>query len=134
MRAYRARSPAPPDAVWALLAQPARWSEWAPHIRGAWGLGAPEVRYGARGAARLLGLIPVPAVIVAKQAGKEWTWVVPAGVRMIHRVEACGSGSLITIELEAPGPLEPALAATYGPLVQLLLRRLASLSAAATAR
>lgn len=134
MRAYRARSPARPDAVWALLAQPARWSEWAPHIRGAWGLGAPEVRKGARGAVRLLGLFPVPAAIVAKQAGKEWTWVVPAGVRMIHRVEPYDSGSLITIELEAPGPLEPALAATYGPLVRLLLRRLASVSAAATAR
>jgi hypothetical protein len=53
---------------------------------------------------------------------------------MIHRVEPYDSGSLITIELEAPGPLEPALAATYGPLVQLLLRRLASVSAAATAR
>ena len=79
MRAYRARSPARPDAVWALLAHPARWSEF-------------------------------------------------------HRVEPYDSGSLITIELEAPGPLEPALAATYGPLVQLLLRRLASVSAAATAR
>ena len=68
MRAYRARSPARPDAVWALLAQPARWSEWAPHIRGAWGLGAPEVRE-ARAARFGCSAFPVPAAIVAKQAG-----------------------------------------------------------------
>jgi hypothetical protein len=130
MKAYTARSPAPPDAVWALLAQPARWSEWAPHVRGAWSLGAPEVRDGARGAMRLLGVLPVPAAIVSKRTGREWTWRVPAGVRIVHRVEPYGPGSLISIELEAPGPLEPALAVAYGPLMQLLVRRLARVSAA----
>ncbi len=130
MRAYTARSPAPPEAVWPLLAQPARWKEWAPHVRGAWGLGAPEVRDGARGAVRLLGVVPVPAAIVAKRARREWTWRVPAGVRLVHRVEPYGAGSLITIELQAPRAVEPALALAYGPLVQLLVRRLARVSAA----
>lgn len=130
MRTNKARSQAAPDAVWALLAELAHWSEWAPHARGAWGLGAREVRDGARGAVRLLGLVPVPASIISKREGREWTWRVPAGVRMVHRVEPYGTGSLITIELEAPGPLEPALALAYGPLVQLLVRRLARASAA----
>jgi hypothetical protein len=35
-------------------------------VRGAWGLGSPEVREGAFGFARLLGVIPVPARITAK--------------------------------------------------------------------
>jgi hypothetical protein len=45
--------------AWALLARPDRWHEWAPHLRGAWGLSDPatgEVEPGRRGAVRLLGV------------------------------------------------------------------------------
>src|SRR3954447_17184689 len=82
MRTFIARSSAPTDAAWPLLARPARWREWAPHLGGAWGLGAPEVRMGALGAARLLGALPVPARIVAKQPGRSWTWRGGAGALM----------------------------------------------------
>jgi hypothetical protein len=34
----------PSTATWPLMARPGRWREWAPHIRGAWGLGDPEVQ------------------------------------------------------------------------------------------
>jgi hypothetical protein len=47
MRTWTAASDATPEAAWALLARPRAWPEWAPHVRGAWGLGAPEVREGA---------------------------------------------------------------------------------------
>ena len=56
MRTWTADSEAPAAIAWALMARPGAWSSWAPHVRGAWGLGAPEVRAGARGAARLLGV------------------------------------------------------------------------------
>ena len=49
-----------PETAWALLACPTRWKEWAPHVRGAWGLGWPQVREGAVGAVRLFGVVPVP--------------------------------------------------------------------------
>ena len=49
MRSFSAASSAPPEAAWRLLARPDEWSLWAPHVRGAWGLGAPEVREGAIG-------------------------------------------------------------------------------------
>ena len=42
-----------------------------------------------------------------------------------HLVEPAGEGSEVTIAMEAPGPLEPALAETYGRAFPLLLRRLA---------
>ena len=64
MLTYTARTSASPERAWALMARPWLWSRWAPHLRGAWGLGEPEVRPGARGAARLLGVVPVPARIV----------------------------------------------------------------------
>lgn len=129
MLVYRAASPASPDAAWALLARPGRWSEWAPHIRGAWGLGAPEVKAGARGAVRILGLLPVPATITERGV-RSWTWKV-GGVEMEHRVEPRPSGCEIVITMEAAGPAERALAVSYGPLVGLLVRNLARVAAGA---
>ena len=123
------RSAAEPARAWALLARPARWHEWAPHIRGAWGLGEPEVRVGARGAARLLGVVPVPAVVTAKQEGRSWTWRV-GPVDMVHAVRpGDGGGCEVAVELHAPAPVEALLARTYGPLCGVLVRRLAKRAA-----
>ena len=45
---------------------------------------------------------------------------------MVHRVEPrAGGGATVAIDLTAPGPLEPALALTYGPLIDVSLHRLA---------
>jgi hypothetical protein len=127
MRTFEAPSAAPPEDAWRLLARPADWPRWAPHVRGAWGLGAPEVRKGAVGAARLLGVIPVPARIVGKRDGRSWTWRVGAGlVEMVHRVDARpGGGSTVAVDIIAPAPLDRALAIAYGPVIERSLRRLA---------
>jgi Polyketide cyclase / dehydrase and lipid transport len=124
MLRYEARSNADPDVAWALVARPARWHEWAPHVRGAWGLGEPEVTLGARGAARLFGVVPVPAAVVAKTPGRAWTWRV-GPVELDHRVEPRAAGCLVGVDVRAPAPLEAALRVSYGPLVALLVRRLA---------
>src|SRR3954452_5969792 len=116
MRTFIARSSAPTDAVWALLARPARWREWAPHLGGAWGLGAPEVRMGALGAARLLGALPVPARIVAKQPGRSWTWRVGMRERSHRADPRPHAGRDVAIDVMAPAPREPAVAAAYGPV------------------
>lgn len=126
MRTWTATSEASPDAAWRLLARPDAWSAWAPHVRGAWGLGAPEVRTGAVGAARLLGAVPVPARIVSKRPGRSWTWHVGFGlVEMAHRVEPrAGGGCVVAIDLSAPGPVERVLGLGYGPVIQATLERL----------
>lgn len=129
MQVFAVPSAAPPAAAWALLSRPGRWQEWAPHIRGAWGLGEPVVREGARGAARLLGVVPVPAVITSVHEGTSWTWRVGGVVDMDHRVAPRVGGCEIVVTLEAPGPLEAALGATYGPVVRLLIGRLARVAA-----
>ena len=108
-----------PDRAWALMAEPRLWSRWAPHLRGAWGLGDPEVEAGNVGAARLLGVLPVPARITGKTAGREWTWQVGL-VRMRHRVEP----GRVAIDIESPGPIEAAVSAAYGPVIARALRRL----------
>ncbi len=128
MLSYRAQSSASPAAAWALIARPARWSDWAPHLRGAWGLGDPEVRNGSRGAARLLGAVPVPATIIAKTEGESWTWRV-GPVTMVHAVRPIAAGCEVVVEMRASRALEAALAITYGPLVAALVRRLAAVAA-----
>ena len=128
MRTWSAPSTATPAEAWRLSAQPARWHEWAPHVRGAVGLGSPEVREGAFGVVRLLGVVPVPARIVGKRPGRSWTWQVgPA--RLVHRVERRSAGCTVAVDLSAPRPLEAALAATYGPVIGAMVRRLARVAA-----
>ena len=132
MLRYESESSAAPDDAWALMARPDRWSRWAPHLRGAWGLGAPEVRTGARGAARLLGVVPVPAKITGKAVGgptRWWSWRV-GPVELIHRVgPRAGGGSVVGVDLKAPPPIEAALRVSYGPVVALLVRNLARVAA-----
>ncbi|HWT95616.1 MAG TPA: SRPBCC family protein [Solirubrobacteraceae bacterium] len=128
MLTYEARTIATPDQAWPLLARPALWSSWAPHLRGAWGLGDPEVEPGSVGAVRLLGLLPIPAKILAKEPGRSWTWRV-GPVTLVHRVHEDASGTVVAVDLRAPAPVEAALSVTYGPLVQMLVRNLARTAA-----
>jgi hypothetical protein len=121
---YEAACAAPPERVWELVASPDRWSSWAPHVRGAWGLGSPQVEQGARGAVRVLGVVPVPAQITAKRAGRAWSWRV-GGVMIDHRVEPRPRGCVVAFDVRAAAPLEALLRVTYGPLLALLARNLA---------
>jgi hypothetical protein len=92
------------------------------------------VRAGARGTVRLAGIVPVPARITSVDPtgpSRSWEWVVgPA--RMVHRVTAIAGGCEVSIELDAPGPLGPALALSYGPATALLMRNLARVAARET--
>ena len=127
MLSYEHASPARAADAWALLARPDCWHRWAPHVRGAWGLGGPEVEAGRRGFVRLLGAVPVPAVVLDKRAGRSWTWRVGV-VRLEHQVEPTRDGCGVSMRISAPAPLEQLLAVTYGPLVALLVRNLASVA------
>ncbi len=128
MLTYRAPSQASAATAWELFARPSRWSEWAPHVRGAWGLGDPEVEPGRRGAVRLLGALPVPAHVKAKRTGRSWSWKV-GPVEMVHRVEKLPDGCMVALDVLAPGPLEAVIRRTYGPVIRLMLRNLARVAA-----
>jgi hypothetical protein len=114
-----------PARAWELISRPQEWSSWAPHVRGAWGLGQGEVRVGARGYARLLGVVPIPATITAVDPGRSWTWQV-GPVEMVHRVDRAAEGCTVAVEISAPAPIEAARRIGYRPLVDLLLSRLLS--------
>lgn len=99
-------------------------------MRGAIGVGTPEVEVGARGVVRLFGIAPVPARVTAKRAGRSWSWRV-GPVELHHRVERRNEGCAVAIDMVAPAPLETALRVGYGPLVELLVRNLARVAARA---
>lgn len=124
MLTYSARSRADPGTAWELMARPDRWRRWAPHVRGAWGLGEPEVVAGSHGAVRLVPAIPVPARVTSKRAHRSWAWRVGL-LTVVHRVEPRRGGCVVAIDLHAPGPLEIAARLSYGPVVALLVRNLA---------
>ena len=121
---YRAESGAPAERVWELMARPARWHEWAPHVRGARGLGSPEIEPGAHGTVLLLGALPVPARITGKRRGRSWRWRV-GPVEIEHRVKPRAGGSAVIVEIHAPAAVALPLRVTYGPLVVVLVRNLA---------
>jgi Polyketide cyclase / dehydrase and lipid transport len=124
---YDARSAASPEVAWSLMAEPDRWHEWAPHVRGARGLGTPEVEPGARGTVRLMSVVLIPAEITGKHPGRSWCWRV-GPMSFVHRVEPAldgGLGCRAAVDMNAPWALERALAVSYGPLVALLVRNLA---------
>ena len=123
-------SAADPDVAWALIAEPARWHEWSPHVRGAWGLGDGEVEDSALGAARLFGVLPVPARIdiVEKSADrKHWVWKIGL-VKLDHEVRTDPDGCTIELTCHAPAPLEAVIRVTYWPIVKLLVDRLATVA------
>jgi hypothetical protein len=129
MLRYEAYTDADPDVAWALFSQPSRWPAWSPHLRGAWNLGELEVEVGRRGAVRLLGAVPIPAKIIAKDVAGErrsWTWRAVGLVDMDHVVEPHpAGGTVVSIVMRAAPPVEATLRVTYGPVVQLLLKNLA---------
>jgi len=121
-------SAADPAVAWALVAEPRRWHEWAPHLRGAWGLGQPEVRPSALGAARLLGVVPIPAKIAEVEkspARSRWVWAV-GPVTIDHEVVTDHEGCTIVLTCTAPRPIEALIGITYWPLVRRLVDNLAT--------
>lgn len=130
MLRYSTPSAADPDVAWALLSQPRRWHEWSPHVRGAWGLGEPEVQDSALGAVRVLGILPVPARINLVEKSwmrRHWVWSVGL-VSFDHTVRRDVDGCTISISCHAPWPVEQVIKRTYWPLVKRFVDRLATVA------
>lgn len=131
----RARSAAPPQAVFALLADAPAWQEWAgPFVpRARW---EPGTR-GGRGAVRRLGLGPlsVREQVVAHEPPTDFSYVLLTGVRWhgyradVHLAEDGHGGTVVTWTGRLSSPV-PGLAGAMEPgfrlLVQDFARRLAA--------
>ncbi|MBS0550864.1 MAG: SRPBCC family protein [Proteobacteria bacterium] len=115
---------APAAAVWSLLAEPARWGEWSPYVRGAEGLGEPEIEAGARGKVILLAGARLDAQILDVVPGRSWTWQV-GGLRVRHEVEPTPAGTRLSITPTGAGPLWGPAALIYRLPTALIERNVA---------
>jgi hypothetical protein len=118
---------APAAAVWSLLAEPARWHEWSPYVRGAEGLGEPEVEAGAVGKVILLGGARLDAEILEVVPGLSWTWQV-GGLRVRHEVEPTARGTRLSIVPEGDGPFWGPAALLYRLPTALIERNVARIA------
>jgi hypothetical protein len=114
------RCGAAPEALWALVARPDRWHEWSPHVRGAEGLGSPEVEAGSRGRVVLRGGISLPAEVTEVVPGRSWSWRV-GGIVVDHLVTpAAGGGSTLEMKVDSTGGAWSLAARAYAPVVGLI--------------
>jgi uncharacterized protein YndB with AHSA1/START domain len=131
-----ADSAAPPAAVWALLADPARWPAWSPHIRRADGRRG-SVQEGDELVVRSYGPLAVRTRITRVDPGRRWDFRVltvprPWVLEAAHAVVARDGGARVVVATRVRGPGAPLLALTalnaYRPLAALAVRRLARLA------
>jgi hypothetical protein len=115
---------AEPSALWALVARPERWHEWSPHVRGAEGLGDPEVKAGAKGRVILRGGVALPAEVTEVVPGRSWTWRV-GGIVVDHVVIPVeGGGSALRMRVDSIGGPWSLAARLYAPVVGLIARHI----------
>lgn len=134
-----ARSAAPPEAVFALLADAPAWQEWAGPL-------VPQARWepgtrGGRGAVRRLGLGPLAAreQVVEHQPPAAFSYVLLTAVRWhgyradveLSQDESGGTRILWTGRLSSP---VPGLAAVLEPAFRLMVQDFARRLAAAAER
>jgi hypothetical protein len=118
---------ASPEELWALVARPGQWHRWSPYVKGAEGLGSPEVEEGAHGKVLLKGGLRLSARITEVIAGSSWTWRV-GGIVVHHIVSPAPGGSRLEMPVEAGSkPWTPA-ALAYAPIVGLIARRIAQVA------
>ncbi len=114
---------APAEKLWALVARPERWHEWSPYVRGAEGLGSPEVEAGAKGRVFLRGGIGLPAEVTEVDPGRSWSWKV-GGIVVHHIVTPTANGSHLAMPVEAAGRAWTPAARLYAPVVGLIASRI----------
>lgn len=112
--------PASPEAVWDLLTDTVRWTEWGPSVRAV----ACVERYIRKGSRGWVGTplgFRLPFVVTEWEEGRYWRWRV-AGIRATgHRVEPRARNScLVLFEV-------PLVAAPYLVVCKVALDRIAAL-------
>ena len=111
--------PAPPERVWAVLADIERWSEWTPTVTSIERLDRGPLAVGSRARIRQPRLPPATWQVSTLQPGRSFTWITRSpGVRVTgeHGVEPTARGTRVLLSLRFSGVL--------GPLVARLTRGL----------
>ena len=105
---------APPDRVWEVIRDVARWPEWTPTVTTVHLLDAGPLAVGSRAAVRQPKLLPAKwQVVELDDEKRSFTWITRSpGVQVAarHWVEPDGDASKASLSLEFSGPLAPLFA------------------------
>ncbi|HYC33443.1 MAG TPA: SRPBCC family protein [Gemmatimonadales bacterium] len=110
---------APPDRVWAVMADVERWHEWTPTVTSIERLDKGPLVAGSRARIRQPRLPVAVWEVTELVPGKSFVWVTRSpGVRVIarHEVEPSGAGARATLSVRFTGPLGPLVAWVTGSL------------------
>jgi uncharacterized membrane protein len=110
---------APPEQVWQVLIDVARWPEWTPTVDTVELLDDGPIRTGSRVKIRQPKLPPASWEVTELVDGRGFTWEAKGpGMRTIarHEVGPDATGSTVTLSIEQAGPM--------GALAALVWRRL----------
>ena len=109
----------PPQLAWSVLTDVATWPRWGPSVT-AVRIDGERLGPGATGHVRTPGGLWLPFAITVWEQGHRWGWRVAGVPATGHRVEPDARGCRVVFEV-------PALAAAYGVVCRIALRRLATL-------
>ena len=110
---------APPERVWAVIADVERWPEWTPTVTRLERLDRGPLAVGSRARIRQPKLLPAVWQVTEIVDGRTFTWVTRSpGVRVTatHGVEPIATGTRARLSLRFSG--------LFGPLVARLTRGL----------
>ena len=99
---------APPDRVWAVMADVERWPEWTPTVKRIQRLDPGPLVEGSRARIEQPKLPAAIWEVTDLRKGRSFTWVTRSpGVRVIakHGVEPVGQGTRATLSVAFSGPL-----------------------------
>ncbi|MCC6237829.1 MAG: SRPBCC family protein [Dehalococcoidia bacterium] len=99
---------APPEVVWAVLADVERWHEWTASIESVQRLDAGPFGLGSRALVRQPRLRPATFEVTEFNPGRNFVWTTRSGgldAVADHRVEAVPGGTRATISLRFTGAL-----------------------------
>ena len=113
---------APPDQVWAVMADVERWPEWTASVRSVERLDQGPFGVGSRARIRQPRLPVAIWTVTALEPGRYFEWRSPApGLLSVggHRVDAAGDhASRVTLSLTWRGPLAPVVRLLFGKLAR----------------
>ena len=112
---------APPQAVWPVISDVARWPEWLPTINSVERLDEGPLRIGSRARVSQPKLPKAEWEVTELVDGRLFTWEATGpGMRSIgrHEVVPDGDGSLVTLSIEQTGPMGWVAATIWRSLTQ----------------
>jgi len=112
---------APPDAVWQVMADVARWPEWTPTIDSVVLVPDTRLEVGSSATVRQPKLPRATWKVTEVVDGRRFTWEAKGpGMRTVarHEVVAEGAGSAVTLSIEQAGPMGAVAARVWRRLTQ----------------